>query len=40
MTVGSYPVVPFGQGFKDMNLPIKELMKFVNCNKIAFAGIP
>lgn len=35
-----FAVVPFGQGFKDMSPPTKELMKLVLEQKIAHAGHP
>lgn len=35
-----YTVVPFGQGFKDMSPPTKELMKLVLEGKIAHGGHP
>jgi phage terminase large subunit-like protein len=35
-----YTVVPFGQGFKDMSPPTKELMKLVLGRSIAHAGYP
>jgi phage terminase large subunit-like protein len=35
-----YTVVPFGQGFKDMSPPTKELMKLVLGQSIAHAGHP
>ena len=35
-----FTVVPFGQGFKDMSPPTKELMKLVLENKIAHGGHP
>lgn len=35
-----YTVVPFGQGFKDMSPPTKELMKLVLEQKIAHGGHP
>ena len=35
-----FTVVPFGQGFKDMSPPTKELMKLVLEQKIAHAGHP
>ena len=35
-----FTVVPFGQGFKDMSPPTKELMKLVLEKKIAHAGHP
>ncbi len=35
-----FTVVPFGQGFKDMSPPTKELMKLVLEGKIAHAGHP
>jgi len=36
----SFTVVPFGQGFKDMSPPTKELMKLVLERKIAHGGHP
>ena len=36
----SFTVVPFGQGFKDMSPPTKELMKLVLEQKIAHGGHP
>lgn len=35
-----FTVVPFGQGFKDMSPPTKELMKLVLEQKIAYGGHP
>ena len=35
-----FSVVPFGQGFKDMSPPTKELMKLVLERKIAHGGHP
>ena len=35
-----FTVVPFGQGFKDMSPPTKELMKLVLEKKIAHGGHP
>ena len=35
-----FTVVPFGQGFKDMSPPTKELMKLVLEEKIAHGGHP
>ena len=35
-----YTVVPFGQGFKDMSPPTKELMKLTLEQKIAHGGHP
>jgi len=35
-----FTVVPFGQGFKDMSPPTKDLMKLVLEGKIAHAGHP
>ncbi len=35
-----FTVVPFGQGFKDMSPPTKELMKLVLEERIAHAGHP
>lgn len=35
-----FTVVPFGQGFKDMSPPTKELMKLVLEQKIAHGGHP
>ncbi len=35
-----FTVVPFGQGFKDMSPPTKELMKLVLEQKIAHSGHP
>jgi len=35
-----FTVVPFGQGFKDMNTPTKELMKLVLDGKITHGGHP
>lgn len=35
-----YTVVPFGQGFKDMSLPTKELMKLTLEQRIAHGGHP
>lgn len=35
-----FTVVPFGQGFKDMSPPTKELMKLVLEKKIAHGGNP
>ena len=35
-----FTVVPFGQGFKDMSPPTKELMKLVLERKIAHGGHP
>lgn len=35
-----FTVVPFGQGFKDMSPPTKELMKLTLERKIAHAGHP
>ena len=35
-----FTVVPFGQGFKDMSPPTKELMKLVLEQKIAHNGHP
>ncbi len=35
-----FTVVPFGQGFKDMSPPTKELMKLVLEQRIAHAGHP
>ena len=35
-----YTVVPFGQGFKDMSPPTKELMKLVLEGKLAHSGQP
>ena len=35
-----YTVVPFGQGFKDMSPPTKELMKLVLGRGIAHGGHP
>ena len=35
-----FTVVPFGQGFKDMSPPTKELMKLVLERKIAYGGHP
>jgi len=35
-----FTVVPFGQGYKDMSPPTKELMKLVLEGKIAHAGNP
>src|SRR5699024_5779790 len=35
-----FTVVPFGQGFKDMSPPTKELMKLVLEGKLAHAGHP
>lgn len=35
-----FTVVPFGQGFKDMSLPTKELMKLTLEKKIAHGGHP
>ena len=46
MTKGSgdaragFTVVPFGQGYKDMSLPTKELMKLTLEGKIAHGGHP
>ena len=36
----SFTVVPFGQGFKDMSPPTKELMKLVLEQRIAHGGHP
>ena len=36
----NFTVVPFGQGFKDMSPPTKELMKLVLEEKIAHGGHP
>ena len=33
-------VVPFGQGFKDMSLPTKELIKLTLEGKLAHGGHP
>ena len=35
-----FTVVPFGQGFKDMSPPTKELMRLVLSKKIAHGGHP
>ena len=35
-----FTVVPFGQGFKDMSPPTKELMKLTLEKKIAHGGYP
>jgi len=35
-----FTVVPFGQGYKDMSLPSKEVMKLVLERKIAHGGNP
>ncbi len=35
-----FTVVPFGQGFKNMSLPIKELMKLTLEKRIAHGGHP
>ena len=35
-----FTVVPFGQGFKDMSPPTKELMKLVLEKKLAHGGHP
>lgn len=35
-----FTVIPFGQGFKDMSPPTKELMKLVLEEKIAHGGHP
>lgn len=35
-----FTVVPFGQGFKDMSPPTKELMKLVLEQKLAHGGNP
>ena len=35
-----FTVVPFGQGFKDMNPPSKELMKLTLEGKLAHTGHP
>ena len=35
-----FTVVPFGQGFKDMSAPTKELMKLTLEQKIAHGGQP
>ena len=35
-----FTVVPFGQGFKDMSPPIKELMKLTLEQKLAHGGHP
>ena len=35
-----FTVVPFGQGFKDMSPPTKELMKLVLEERIAHSGHP
>lgn len=35
-----FTVVPFGQGFKDMSSPTKELMKLVLEKRIAHGGNP
>ena len=35
-----FTVVPFGQGFKDMSPPTKELMKLTLEQKIAYGGHP
>jgi phage terminase large subunit-like protein len=35
-----FTVVPFGQGFKDMSPPTKELMKLTLERKLAHAGHP
>lgn len=35
-----FTVVPFGQGYKDMSLPTKELMKLTLEGKIAHGGHP
>ena len=35
-----FTVVPFGQGFKDMSPPTKELMKLVLEERIAHGGLP
>lgn len=35
-----FTVIPFGQGFKDMSPPTKELMKLVLEKKIAHGGQP
>ena len=35
-----FTVVPFGQGFKDMSPPTKELMKLTLEQKIAHGGHP
>jgi len=41
LTVGmGFTVVPFGQGFKDMRPPTKELMKLTLEKKIAHGGHP
>ncbi len=40
MKVMGFTVVPFGQGFKDMSPPTKELMKLVLEEKIAHGGHP
>ena len=34
-----FTVVPFGQGYKDMSLPTKELMKLTLEERIATVGI-
>ena len=36
----SFTVVPFGQGFKDMSPPTKELMKLTLEEKLAHSGHP
>lgn len=36
----NFTVVPFGQGFKDMSLSTKELMKLVLEERIAHGGYP
>ena len=35
-----FTVVPFGQGFKDMSPPFKELMKWALEGKLAHGGHP
>lgn len=35
-----FTVIPFGQGFKDMSPPTKELMKLVLAKEIAHGGHP
>lgn len=35
-----FAVVPFGQGYKDMSPPTKELMKLALENRIAHGGHP
>ncbi len=35
-----YTVVPFGQGFKDMSPPTKELMQLTLEQKLAYGGHP